>query len=415
MVQTDSVSKMDAATKRIVITMFVAMVVDGIDLQMLAVALPNIMKELQLSNVVGGSLGTWSMAGMGTGGILGGWLSDRIGRVKVCFWCLLIFSVATVCIAACNSYWQITFCRFITGCGIGAVYAVCSTLASEYVSTERRGTVIGIMQGGWSFGYVVAGIMSAYIVPNFGWRSLFLASIVPGAISLALMLGIKEAPSFRASREAIAKVGKPKNEYAKIWADKSVRNTFIAWSCTAIALQFGYYGANIWLPSYLVKDLGVDLKSMGWFVASTYTAMMLGKAGAGYLADQVGRRVIWLIAGLGSAIALPLTVHYATPTNVAFLLVFVGLLCGAPYGVNGAYMSESFPTSVRGTGLGTAYNLGRIGAMTAPIMIGFVSSQYSIALGIALLGIGYVICGLIPPIFVRENIYDPRAIGEEAA
>ena len=408
----NSKEKMDLATKRIIIAMFMAMIVDGIDLQMLALALPNIMKELKLSNLVGGALGAWSLAGMGVGGILGGWLADRVGRVRVCFFCIIMFSVATAGITFTNSYWQIVFLRFIAGCGIGSVYGVCMTLISEYVPTKWRATALGTMQGGWSLGYAVAGIMSAYIQPAYGWRALFLASIGPGSISVALLWGMKDAPSYLAARDAIRKSGVWKNEYARMWADKPVRYTFIAWCFASIALQFGYYGANTWLPSYLAKDLGVNLKNAGWFIASTYGAMVLGKAASGYLGDQFGRRVVWLFAGMGAAVVVPVIVHYATPTNIALLLILFGLLCGAPYGVNGAYMSESFPTAIRGTCLATAHNVGRFGAIGAPLMIGAVSAHYSIGFGLGLLGIAYLICGLIPPIFIREKIFDPKSVEE---
>jgi AAHS family cis,cis-muconate transporter-like MFS transporter len=408
----NSNQKMDWATKRIIVAMFMAMIVDGIDLQMLALALPSIMKELNLSNLAGGSIGTWSYAGMGFGGILGGWLADRAGRVRVCFVNIIMFAAATACIAFCNTFWQLVCFRFISGCGIGAVYGICMTLVSEYVPTKWRATTLGSMQGAWSLGYAIAGIMSAYIQPAYGWRALFLASIAPGAISIALMLGTKDAPSYVAARDAIRSSGVRRNEYAKMWADRPVRYTFIAWCFASIALQFGYYGSNVWLPSFLVKDLGVDLKNAGWFIASTYGAMVLGKTISGYLGDRFGRRVTWLFAGIGSAIILPVMVHYATAANVAFLLIMVGLFCGAPYGVNGAFMSESFPTAIRGTCLATAHNAGRVGAMSAPLMIGAVSAGYSIGFGIALLGISYLICGLIPPIFIREKIFDPKSVEE---
>jgi AAHS family cis,cis-muconate transporter-like MFS transporter len=237
---------------------------------------------------------------------------------------------------------------------------------------------------------------------------------VPGTIALSLLYGTKEPQSYVASREAILRAGKKENEFAKIWSDKSIRFTFIAWCCASIALQFGYYGANTWLPSYLVRELGVDLKNAGWYIASTYGAMALSKAAAGYLGDRVGRRVVWFVSCAGAAVALPLIVHYATPVNVAFLLIFFGLLGGAPYGVNGAYMSESFPTAIRATALGTAYNIGRLGAMSAPLMIGYVSGVYSIAMGIALLGITYGICAVIPPLTIREMMYDPKGAVESS-
>lgn len=148
-----------------------------------------------------------------------------------------------------------------------------------------------------------------------------------------MLWGHKDSPSWFASREAARetakKTGKRQNEFAKIWAIKSVRFTFIAWSCTAIFLQFGYYGANTWLPTYLVKELGVNLKNMGWFIAATYTMTVVGKILAGYLAGIFGRRIVWVVGAVSTAIALPLIVTYTTPSNVAYLLLIFGLLFGS--------------------------------------------------------------------------------------
>lgn len=411
MTATDSKrNNFDATTIRLLFAMFIVMVVDGIDLQMLALALPNIMQEMKISHAVGGSLATATMLGMLVGGISGAWLADRTGRVKVCFWSIIAFSAATALIAASTEFWQILVLRFAAGAFIGACFTPAQTVTAEYSPTKWRATIVGTNQAGWSLGYVVAGIMSSYIVPTMGWRALFLASIIPGFITLVLMLGLKDAPSFLASCEATRRSGKEQNEYSLIWSDKTIRKTFLLWSITAIFLQFGYYGVNIWLPSYLIKDLGVDLKSMGWFIAGTYIMMVLGKSGFGFLSDRFGRRPIWLIAGLGTAVVLPLVVYFATPANVAYLLLIAGLLFGAPWGVNGAFMTESFPTIIRATAMGTAHNIGKFGAMAAPMLIGILSAQYSIAIGIAMMGIAYGICGLIPPIFIKEGQYDPKAV-----
>lgn len=99
---------------------------------------------------------------------------------------------------------------------------------------------------------------------------------------------------------------------------------------TSIAFQFGFFGASTWLPSYLVRDLHVDLQSMGWYVAGTYAMMVLGKVVTGYLGDRYGRRVMWVIPSLLTAGYLPLLVYVATPTNVAPLLLVCGFLYGAP-------------------------------------------------------------------------------------
>jgi AAHS family cis,cis-muconate transporter-like MFS transporter len=85
---------------------FVALTVDGMDLQMLSLALPSLMKELDMSSVAAGALSTYTLLGMGIGGILSGWLSDRFGRVRVTWWAVFVFSVCTALIALCQSYWR---------------------------------------------------------------------------------------------------------------------------------------------------------------------------------------------------------------------------------------------------------------------------------------------------------------------
>jgi AAHS family cis,cis-muconate transporter-like MFS transporter len=406
---------LDRTGKIVAIGVFVALVVDGMDLQMLALALPSLTKELHMSSVMAGALSTYTLLGMGIGGILAGWLSDRIGRVRVTWWAVFTFTICTGIIALCRGYWEIAVMRFVSGFGIAALYSIGTLLAAEYVPTRIRTTVLGALQAGWSVGYVIAALSSAYILPRFGWRPLFLCAIVPGAISLLMLRGLPDPPSWSASRRSKSPRGAEPGAFAVLLRDPVTRRGFVLWTLTSIALQFGYYGANTWLPSYLVRDLGVNLQNMGWYVAGTYTMMVLGKVITGYLADIFGRRAMWIASGMLTAIYLPVLIYAATPANVAYLLLVFGLLYGAPYAVNSTYMSETFPAVVRGTAVGTSYNLGRIGSTLSPLLIGMAASRYSIGVGIGLLGISYAICALIPGAFIREKMFDPNAVEEPAA
>src|SRR5205809_4645201 len=105
---------LDRTGKVICIGVFIALLVDGMDLQMLALALPSLTKEFQLTKVAAGALGTYTLIGMGVGGILAGWLSDRIGRSRVIWWSVLTFTLCTGLIAACNTYWQIAAMRLVS-------------------------------------------------------------------------------------------------------------------------------------------------------------------------------------------------------------------------------------------------------------------------------------------------------------
>ena len=400
---------LDRSGQLVIIAVFVALVVDGMDLQMLALALPGISKDLHLSSVRAGALSTYTLFGMGIGGVLAGWLADRVGRVRVVWWAVLIFSMFTGVIAFCHTFWQIAAMRLMSGFGIGAVYSIGTLLAAEYVPTRTRTTVLGTLQAGWSVGYVIAALLSGYLIPRLGWRPLFACAVIPGVLTLALLWKAPDPPSWTATRRAATR-GAGSGSFGLLWADPALRRTFLTWTVAAIALQFGYYGANSSLPSYLVKDLGVNVQSMGWYVAGTYTMMIVGKILTGYLADIVGRRAMWIVSGLLTAAYLPVLVYAATPENVAYLLLVFGFLYGAPYAINSTYLSESFPASVRGTAVATSYNLGRIGSMASPLLIGMAAEDYSIGLGIGLLGISYAVCAVVPGVFIREKMFDPNAV-----
>lgn len=404
---------MDKTAIRVAAGVMVALIVDGLNLQVLALSLPNFMEELNISPILAGALSSYTLIGMGIGGIGAGWLADRIGRVWVTMLSVATFSLCTIIIGFSQTYWQIAVMLFISGFGLGGAYSVGSVLAAEYVPTRIRNTVLGILQAGWSVGYVVAAAMASYILPTWGWRPLFIMAFLPGIIVIALLWGVRDPVSWFTTRAAARQNSKKGNEYMKIWRDPKVRKNFLFWSAASICLQFSYYGANTWLPSYLVKDLGVNLKAMGWYLAATYTCMVLGKVITGWFGDKLGRRFMWVFACLATAIALPLIMHIATPASVTYLLFIFGFLYGAPYAVNATYMSESFPTAVRGTALATAYNIGRLGSTISPLMIGWAASTYSVGFGIALLGISYTLCGLIPGIFIPQKMYDPKAVAVE--
>ena len=164
---------------------------------MLSLALPSISKEFQLSTVSAGLLSTYTLIGMGFGGVLGGWLSDRIGRIRVVWWSVVIFTAGTGVIALSSTYLDIGLLRFLSGFGLGCVYSIGTLLAAEYTPTRIRTTVLGTLQAGWSVGYVAAALLSAYILPRFGWRPLFFCAIVPGIAAMGLkeILSTSSAPS----------------------------------------------------------------------------------------------------------------------------------------------------------------------------------------------------------------------------
>ncbi|EEZ29374.1 major facilitator superfamily transporter cis,cis-muconate transporter [Brucella pinnipedialis M292/94/1] len=388
--------------------------IDGADLMLLSYSLTSIKAEFGLTSVEAGSLGSITLAGMAIGGIYGGWACDRFGRVKTVSWTIVLFSIGTAVLGLTHSYFQFAVARFVSSLGLGALYVACNTLMAEYVPTKYRTTALGTLQAGWSVGYIVATVLAGAILPVYGWRYLFFVAIVPVIIALLMHKGVPEPESWvraKAERESGGSkftTAKRESAFKAIFGNPRVRTLFIFWALTAGFLQFGYYGVNNWLPSYLETEMGMNFKSMTAYMIGSYTAMILGKVLAGVAADWLGRRAVFALGALGTAAFLPIIVLYHSPDTILWMLVVFGFLYGVPYGVNATYMAESFEAKYRGTAVGGAYNIGRAGAALAPVAIGFFASQISIGFGFLVMGGAYFICGVIPALFIREKQFDPE-------
>jgi AAHS family cis,cis-muconate transporter-like MFS transporter len=342
---------------------------------------------------------------MAIGGIFGGWFADRFGRVRTIVWTIAIFSIGTFALAFTQTYWQFAAVRFISALGLGAEYVVCNTLMAEYVPTKKRTTLLGTLQAGWSVGYLIATLLAGSILPQYGWRPMFMIALLPVFIAIYMRRAIPEPAGWQEA----AKVGsqRRKIEWKIIFTDPKSTKLFLLWTLTAIFLQFGYYGVGSWLPTYLVSELGYNFKNMSSYLVGTYTAMIIGKIITGWLADRVGRKVMYIVGGLATALFLPFLIMYHTTGNIIFLLTIFGFLYGMPYAVNATYMTESFPTNIRGTAVGGAYNIGRVGAAGAPILIGIIAQSKSIGFGLALLGVSYALAGITPALFIKEKMHEP--------
>ena len=397
---------------------YFAMVVDGVDIMLLSYSLTSLKAEFGLSTFQAGALGSASLAGMGIGGILGGWACDRFGRVRTIAHSVTFFSIATCILGFTHSFEQFMALRFIGALGIGALYMACNTLMAEYVPTSYRTTVLGTLQTGQTVGYIVATLLAGAIIPEHGWRILFFITVIPAIINVILQRFVPEPKSWQLTKIAASQVNHPevaqthvtskKGIYQQIFTNLKHRKMFLLWMMTAFFLQFGYYGINNWMPSYLETEVHMNFKSLTSYMVGSYTAMILGKILAGYLADKFNRRAVFVFGTLASAIFLPVIIFFNTPDNILYLLVTFGFLYGIPYGVNATYMAESFSTDVRGTAIGGAYNIGRVGAAIAPATIGFLASGGTFAMAFIVMGVAYFIAGVLPGLFIQDRQYDPQ-------
>ena len=394
---------------------FLALVVDGADVMMLSLSLSKITSDFNLTSVQAGMLGTVTILGMGLGGIFGGWASDKFGRVKAIAASVMLFSILTGLLSFTTSFYEFAALRFLSGLGLGTVYIVCAGLIAEYVPTKHRTTTIAALQTGWTFGYILASLMAGAIIPEHGWRMLFLLSSSAIILSILIYFFVPESESWK-QEQAVMKAmpstaPKKASSFKLLFQDKAVVKVLLLWMLASGLLHIGYNGVNHWMPHYIEHEMGLNFKSMTYYMVGSYTAMILGKLFAGVLADKIGRRFSFVTGSVLTAICLFLIISFHTPDNIMYFLVAFGFLYGMPFCVYSTYMSESFATNIRGTALGTAHNGGRIGSAIAPVLVGMVASGANMGAGFIVLASAYLVC-MVPLFFVREKMFDPQGNSE---
>ncbi|MFM0120510.1 MFS transporter [Paraburkholderia sp. RL18-101-BIB-B] len=385
---------------------YLALMADGADVMMYGLTLTRIKDDFGLSNVQAGALGSLTLLGMAVGGILGGWASDRIGRVRVVVWALALFSLGAGLLGLTHSFLEFAIVRFISSLGIGSMVLV-TTLVAEYVPTERRSLILGALQTGISAGYIVVIALSSWILPHYGWRTLYYVSALPVVFALAIKFAVPEPASWQASH-AVERTSQRRwrgSRYHVIFSNRQTRTLFILWTLTSVFILSGFYGLNNWLPTYLEKELHIKFSALTGYMIGTYVVAFVGKIFAGWLGDRWSRRGVYIFGCVGAALFLPVIVFWHTRENIAVLMLFFGFLYGVPLGTIGTFMSESFATSIRGTAVGGSYNLGRFCSGAAPIVIGFLATQFSIGLGFLVVGAVFFLSG-VTAVFIPDRLYD---------
>lgn len=415
---TESNTDINQTPKKVWITAFVfaflALLADGADLGFLALSLTSLKAEFNLTGIQAGTLGSLTLLGSAIGGLFGGWACDRFGRVRIIVFFIAFSSILTCALGFTQSYYQFATLRVFGSMGLGALYIACNVLMSEMVPTRHRTTVLATLMTGYTLGSLLATLLAGHIIPDHGWRYLYWLAITPIVLSVFMYYMVPEPVSWVKSRKlklSQTSIGQPvvkQNPYKEIFSNKKHATIFMLWVLSTGALQFGYYGVSNWLPAYLESDLGIKFKEMAMYMVGTFIIMIFAKVIAGMIADKLGRRAVFAFGTIGTAIFIPIIVYLNTPTNILYLMLMFGFLYGIPYAINATYMTESFPTSIRGSAVGGAYNVGKVLSIFSPLTIGYLSQNGSIGLGLLVMAGAYFICGLIPLLFIKDRLYNPQ-------
>jgi MFS transporter, putative metabolite:H+ symporter len=282
--------------------------------------------------------------------------------------------------AVAQGFWSLSIFRFMTGTGTGMELPVGSTFITEAVDRQWRARLIGIMNMGYPFGYALAIGAFATIGPAWGWRGVFLASIIPGIIVFVVRLKVSESPRFEEARERLARGEVRRDPVANITV---FRRPYArdAWPAVLywIGNTFAFWAFYTFIPLYFVKvrQLSTSVE-LTWLATYQVWAVLATYLGA-WLSDVHGRRPVAIVSALLTLAAVwaVTLVPDGWPLYIAGALLFC--FNNSTWVVSFTHSTELFPTHIRGSGIGTTMACGRVVSILAPMFFGIVAAQYGIA------------------------------------
>jgi len=370
---------------------FAAYMFDAMDIMLLALAMPAIIKDLGISMSQAGLLGTATLVGVGISSVVVGWYTDNYGRRKSLMWSLISFGLLTAAIGLTSSWAEILVLRFLAGLGLGGVWSITAAYITETWPQHQRGRAASFVLSSFPAGAGIASFLAGVIIPTYGWRVLFFTGAGAVLSAIYIYFFVPESKVWQEQKaERIKTVGVSSNvSVSEIFSKELLRNTVFGTAVSSFAF-IAYWGSTTWLPTFLIRERGLSTETMALFMVILSIGMFFGYNLFGYLADRIGRKKALILSFLGTGITLPIYV-LTTDTRLllwmgpvyAFFISFAGLF--------GSYFGELFPTRVRTIGAGFCFNVGRGISALSPFMLGAIAAKYSLAAGIALCAVFFLL------------------------
>jgi len=362
---------------------------DGFDLLILGfiISASSLIMDLDLSQTQGNSLVTATLIGAVLGGFLFGMLSDRIGRVRVLTWTIMVFAVFTGLCALAQSYWDLLFYRTIAGLGLGGEFGIGMALIAETWPASKRARASSYVGMGWQLGVLGAALAAAWLLPSVGWRGMFAVGIFPAVAAYFIRHSLHDPEIFVKSAKKPAR-GLSLWLLVKDWPAIKI-SLGITILCSV--QNFGYYGVMIWLPQYLSSRFNFPLTQSALWTAVIVIGMTIGIFVFGHAADRFGRRPVFFVYMMMSALMVVVYAQLNTPFALLIGGAVMGFFINGMVGGYGALISELYPTAARATAQNVLFNIGRGVGGFGPVVIAAIAWHYGFGAAITFLAFVYLL------------------------
>ncbi|GHH99210.1 MFS transporter [Neobacillus kokaensis] len=376
--------------KKTVIASVAGLTLEGMDIMFISFAMSMIIAEFHLDMATGGLISSITNLGMLFGGIIFGILADKFGRVKVFTYTILLFAIGTALTGLATNVEQVYIFRFIAGLGAGGEYGIGMALVAEAWPKKKQGRASSYVSVGAQFGVILAALLSAMILPAWGWRGLFFVGIAPVIFAFFVRKNLKESPEWVATQKEKRKAAN-QGKLKLLFASPKTAFTTIALAIMATVQIAGYNGLMIWLPSILQKSQGLSVSGSALWTISTAVGMIAGMLTFGQIMDRLGMKKAYGIFLFASAVAV---FFYSFATGAAGVLIggaIVGFFSNGMFAGYGALISYYYPVEIRSTATNTIFNFGRALGGLSPILVGFILQHANVTVAMSYLAVLYCV------------------------
>jgi MFS family permease len=378
-----------ARERRTMIACFGGWSLDALDVQIYSFVIPSLLALWHISTAEAGELATITLLVSAFGGWIAGALADRIGRVRVLQIAILWYATFTFLCGFAQNFNQLFVLRALQGFGFGGEWAAGAVLMGEVIRDQYRGRAVGLVQTGWSIGWGTAALMFtlffAFLPEATAWRAMFWVGLAPALLVFWIRRFVEE-PELQARRTQ--PVG-----WTHLFAALRPPHLSTTWRVAMMVTgaQGGGYALGTFLPTFLKTERHLTSVGTGSYLLVLILGAFCGFVAGAFLSDAIGRRGTFLVSAIGSLIVMiiymlaPLSNAVILP--VGFILGFIDLMKFSPMGT---FMTELYPTAVRGVAQGFCYNVGRGVGAIFPVMVGFLAAKLGLGNAIVVFsGCGY--------------------------
>lgn len=405
-------SQVTPPQRRTLLAAVLGWMLDAFDSMLLPVVLVYVIAEFGMTKAEAGLLGSLTLLASGIGGVLFGFLADRIGRKRALMLSILTYSLCSFASGLATSVLMLATFRFLLGLGMGGEWNTGATLVAETWPTELRAKALAIVQSSFAIGYALAALVAGAVLHYFGWRAVFFVGIIPALLVLWIQKKVPESEMWLSQHggtqergdkpqvQSVSREATSSSSFAEIFRPPYRKST-VGLLLLNFFGMFAWWGLFTWIPPYLSLPAERGGKGIS-LVGTTQLLLILNLAGMlpgytsfGWVADRIGRRKAFIVYTSIAALLVPL---YAMAdqawsimvTGTALAFFGTGFFSGSSI-----IGSEIFPTRVRARALGFTYSGARTMSAIAPFIIGEVGQTMGLGWAFYLCGASFLLASIV--------------------